>query len=89
VAELVQEILKHVPGKMEDKSDPNAPHEAGKLNLTTDKAFHYLGWRPAWNFERTLQETVKWYVSVKTEDAGELTRRQIAAYCEDAAKLNR
>lgn len=87
VAELVEEVLKHVAGKMEDKSDPKAPHEAGKLNLTTDKAFHYLGWRPVWNFERTLKETVSWYGAAEGGDVARLTREQIASYSRDAEAL--
>ena len=38
VADLVVEVLKHWPGRWEDKSDPNAVHEAKLLNLSTDKA---------------------------------------------------
>lgn len=61
VAELVQEIVKHWPGKWEDKSDPKAVHEAKLLNLTTDKAHHFLGWSPAWPFAETIARTVDWY----------------------------
>jgi CDP-glucose 4,6-dehydratase len=61
VAELVQEILKHWPGRWDDKSDPHAPHEAKLLNLATDKAHHLLGWSPAWPFAETIARTVAWY----------------------------
>ena len=61
VAELVQEILIHWPGKWEDRSDPHAVHEAKLLNLATDKAHHFLGWSPVWNFESTISQTVDWY----------------------------
>ncbi len=86
VAELVQEILKHWPGKWEDKSDPKAVHEAKLLNLATDKAHHFLGWAPAWNFEQTLAQTVAWYrqaADTKT-DIHALTLSQIAGYASDA-----
>lgn len=61
VLELVMEIFKHWPGDWEDQSDPDAPHEAGKLNLTIDRAFHMLNWQPKWDFERTVCETISWY----------------------------
>ena len=61
VAVLVQEILLHWPGQWVDKSDPNAVHEANLLNLATDKAFHFLGWSPAWPFAETIARTVAWY----------------------------
>lgn len=91
VAELVQELLLHTGGQWVDHSDPRAPHEASKLNLATDKAFHLLGWRPVWNFAETLRETAAWYVDSAKLGAGEgrtpLTRSQIASYTAAAAGL--
>ena len=85
VMDLVNEIFRYWPGEIEDKSDPNAPHEASKLNLTIDKAFHYLGWRPQWNFETTVQKTVEWYKSAlarktEAEYIRSLTLGQIMEY---------
>src|SRR5881392_4162 len=42
VEQLVAQILQTWPGQWQDKTDPAAPHEAGKLNLAIDKAFHLL-----------------------------------------------
>ncbi len=39
----------------------NIKHEAGLLHLNCDKANHQLGWRPTWNFESTITNTVVWY----------------------------
>lgn len=82
VAELVQEILKHWPGKWEDKSDPKAVHEAKLLNLATDKAHHFLGWSPAWNFAQTLEKTTTWYrrTASAAEQVPVLTGADIADY---------
>lgn len=83
VATLVQEILKHWPGRWEDRSDPNAPHEAGKLNLTIDKAFHLLGWSPRWDFPETIRRTVAQYRALPEaapDEASRLLREEIAAY---------
>lgn len=85
VAELVEEVIKHWPGKWEDKSDPHAVHEAKFLNLSTDKAYHLLGWRPVWSFPVTIEKTMKWYREATREcRASELTRSQIAEYVTDA-----
>ncbi len=54
VAEVVDEVLKHMPGKWIDKSDPHAVHEASKLNLSIDKALHMLQWQPTWDFATTI-----------------------------------
>jgi len=86
VADLVQEVLKHWPGRWEDRSDPKAVHEAKLLNLATDKAFHFLKWQPVWDFPRTLERTVAWYrrCSADASEAPSLTVRQIADYAADA-----
>jgi CDP-glucose 4,6-dehydratase len=82
VAELVVEILKRRPGQWEDRSNPNAHHEAGLLNLSIEKAFHLLGWRPVWDFEETVARTTDWYTGVEKalDNPLALTVSQIAAY---------
>jgi len=88
VAELVQELLKHTGGDWTDASDPYAVHEASKLNLATDKAFHLLEWQPVWDFEETLAKTAEWYLGEgKGQCPQELTREQIRTYeCTAATK---
>jgi len=85
VAALVQEVLQHWPGSWEDCSDPTAPHEAVKLNLATDKAFHLLNWQPRWSFATTVAKTMSWYHSTsKWTSPAEyqaFTAAQIREYC--------
>ncbi len=64
VKQLVQEILQHWPGSWSDQSNPHAPHEAGRLHLQIDKAYHQLGWQPRWDFATTVARTVGWYRDV-------------------------
>ena len=89
VADLVQEILKHWPGRWEDKSDPRAVHEAKLLNLATDKAHHFLGWSPVWPFVETISWTAKWYREADNvaADVRHLTADQIQAYTQAAQAL--
>ena len=83
VKDLVTEILKHRAGKWEDRSDPNAVHEAGLLNLDITKAREVLGWTPRWDFETTIAKTVEWYGEVAAgKDVAAMTRRQIQEYGE-------
>ena len=84
VGELVEEVLKNWPGKWEDKSDPNALHEASLLNLATDKAKHMLGWSPRWEFSGTIKNTVDWYRAVDGDpsQATTLTKQQIGNYVD-------
>ena len=86
VEELVGEILKHWPGAWRDLTEPNAKHEAGRLNLTIDKAYHTLGWEPRWDFAETIQHTIEWYRRYYQSEAPDptavqaLTQGQIRAY---------
>jgi CDP-glucose 4,6-dehydratase len=86
VLDLVQEVLRHWPGGWIDQTDPSAVHEAGRLNLSTDKAFHLLQWSPAWTFERSVAQTITWYREVlpQPSEAAKITRAQIATYENDA-----
>jgi CDP-glucose 4,6-dehydratase len=86
VAELVEEMLRHWPGQWEDRSEPGASHEAGRLNLAIDKAYHLLGWKPVWDFARTVQETVSWYRSCRGDShiAQQLITEQIKQYTIEA-----
>ncbi|MBN2508180.1 MAG: CDP-glucose 4,6-dehydratase [Verrucomicrobia bacterium] len=93
-AELVTEVLKHWRGRWEDKSDPNAVHEATLLHLACDKAFHLLGWKPVWTFERAVAATMAWYrqataakrPAARRETLRALISRQIRDYQRDAAQ---
>jgi CDP-glucose 4,6-dehydratase len=89
VAHVVEEALKYSKGSWIDRSDPLAPHEAGRLNLATDKAFHLLGWRAAWDFQETVRNTIGWYLECQSDPslAGPKTRDQIADYTASALRL--
>lgn len=91
VAQLVAEILCHWPGRWEDKSDPQAVHEAGLLQLATDKANALLGWFPVWTFPEAVRETTAWYrrhsQGTPPPELQQFTRRQIATYAQRAAAL--
>lgn len=84
VRDLVEEVFKHWDGTWEDFSNPDAPHEAGKLNLATDRALHLLGWEPRWDFRETIKRTVVWYRGLHDcRSAKELMDMDLSAYPED------
>jgi CDP-glucose 4,6-dehydratase len=66
VGELVDEVLKYWPGGWIDRSNRKAVHEAGLLQLSTDKATALLGWSPVWSFAESVRETVNWYRAAKS-----------------------
>jgi CDP-glucose 4,6-dehydratase len=88
VEELVAEVLQHWPGRWEDKSNPDAPHEAGMLQLSTDKAYALLRWRPVWNFPETVAKTVQWYHNAErlrtVKEFQAQTQEQISQYVGQA-----
>ena len=72
VKDLVKEMLISWPGHWEDVSDANNLHEAGRLNLVLDLAYHSLGWQPVWDFSLTVSKTVNWYRQVHFNQASAL-----------------
>lgn len=87
VRELVGTALRHWPGNWRDASDPDAPHEAGRLSLATDKARALLGWAPRWGFAEAVARTMEWYRGVhEGADARALSLGQIAAFSAGAAR---
>lgn len=94
VGELVEAIVRHYgSGNWRDESDPAAAHEASRLDLATAKALHLLDWRPVWDFDETVRQTIQWY---RAEEQGggrrsalraaSTTDEQIRRYVEDAAR---
>ena len=60
--ELVDMFVRAWGGSLrwENLAEKNAPHEAGFLKLDCSKIRQKLGWKPAWDIRRALEETVKW-----------------------------
>jgi len=88
VRELVEEILKHWPGRWVDGSDPRNLHEARLLSLAIDKAAALLDWHPVWDFPTAIQQTISWYYqrhTSATPDPLGLSLAQITGYTQAAA----
>jgi len=93
VRSLVRKVCEYWPGEWEDRSDPEAPHEARFLSLSIDKAWHLLKWKPVWDFDATVRETVRWYREIvesgaDAETTAQITRNQIQAFCQQAQCKN-
>ncbi|MCE0498284.1 MAG: CDP-glucose 4,6-dehydratase, partial [Methylacidiphilales bacterium] len=61
VRDLVEEVLRHWPGKWEQVHQEKHLPEAPLLSLAIDKARATLGWQPRWDFAETVAQTVAWY----------------------------
>lgn len=84
----VQDLAKKIincwgDGQMQVNTQDGAPHEARLLHLNCDKAQYLLGWHPRWDFDRAVDETVRWYRGVFLgEPALQISKQQIKDYME-------
>lgn len=91
VQQLVDKFVKGWgSGSADHLDEAGAPKEATTLSLNIERAWSELAWKPAWDFERTIAETVGWYKawSQGTQDLRRITEDQIDAYSRDAAALS-
>ena len=64
VRELVKEASTYFNGQWEMIREEGAPHEAGLLTLSIEKAATVLDWRPRWSFSEGIRKTMEWYRAV-------------------------
>jgi CDP-glucose 4,6-dehydratase len=83
VGRIVERLAELWPGGMavEIARDPDAPAEARTLRLDSTRARERLGWRPAWQLDRALEEIVDWHAAhASGADMRAKTLEQIARY---------
>lgn len=69
-----------VPARWEHTGD-NGPHEDAVLRLDSSKISSVLGWKPRWNAERAVQETVLWTKAwLNGQDINECLEQQITEF---------
>ena len=93
VRELVDLLIRHWGAGSWEPVHPerfSGLHEAVYLKLATDKAWHLLGWKPSWEFEPAVRETVRWYRRAYSgrfdpAEMRDLTVEQIEHYTSAAA----
>ncbi len=67
------------------------PHEANLLKLDISKAKTKLKWKPVYNSNDAVYETIDWYIEFYEKDNNkmkEFTRNQINQYVRKATKNN-
>ena len=52
----------------EDRSEKNAPHEANLLKLDCSKIKAVFNWKPRWNIENAISNTVEWTKSYLSKE---------------------
>jgi CDP-glucose 4,6-dehydratase len=69
-------------GELRIEPDPNAPHEAQFLRLSTAKARTRLNWQPALSLDQAIEWTVAWYESYYRDPKSAVanTEKQIQDY---------
>jgi CDP-glucose 4,6-dehydratase len=61
VADVLAGLQANWPEMTWQTTDQPQPHEANLLYLDNAKAKTLLGWKPVWNFDKTLEATGQWY----------------------------
>jgi CDP-glucose 4,6-dehydratase len=80
VKELVEIAIKTWGnGDWKDMSDVSAPHEAGLLKLSIEKAQKELNWQPKLNAKQAIEFTINWYKQ-SSENIAAYTFQQINDY---------
>jgi len=88
VQQLVDELVKAWgSGSATHLEEVGSPQEATALSLNIERAWSELAWKPVWDFERMIAETVGWYKdwSQGEHDLRRVTEDQIDSYMRDAA----
>ncbi|MEP4038501.1 CDP-glucose 4,6-dehydratase [Pseudophaeobacter sp.] len=81
VGDVVECSMQHWAGTYHKREQANAPHEAGLLMLSIEKAKEVLGWEPKWDFSQTVEKTMAWYKEAQNgADILSLTKRQIEEF---------
>jgi CDP-glucose 4,6-dehydratase len=97
VTEVISEFYKYFPNSKYQVSQSNdaRSHETELLYLDSTKAKRQLGWKPVWDFQKTLNMTANWYKvfgsyvsTVRTSGKiRNLTSAQITEYVEDSSQM--
>ena len=89
VREIAQRLVAMAGrGRIEEKPDPAAAHEAHSLRLDSTKAVTELGWQPLLSIDERLRWTLDWYdgASRNAASAWDRTLDQVATYRERVAE---
>lgn len=91
VKELVEEVIEcWGEGSWYQLKNERANHETNLLNVSSEKAYHRLGWSPKWDFKETISTTIDWYKRAQSLDDPrqlvDLTLGQINKYEDETLK---
>jgi CDP-glucose 4,6-dehydratase len=94
VKELVEAVIDvWGEGSWYHHRNERANHETTLLHVSSDRAFHKLGWEPRWDFKQTIFNTIEWYKQASyTDDHRQLvdfTMQQIRSYEDGHQKLHK
>jgi CDP-glucose 4,6-dehydratase len=92
VGQIIERLASLWPGglPLEDASSADAPPEARTLHLDSTRARERLGWSPAWELDRALEEIVDWFSAYASgSDMRGVTLAQIERYAAGEASSPR
>lgn len=81
VRQLLDRLVRKVPGAVWHEAEEPTLHEAGYLKLDSSKARSELGWQPRWGLDAALHRIVEWDRAWRAgEDVQAVCLKQIEAH---------
>lgn len=79
VGDVVNAVQHASGGKLKVRVEENPNVEAAFLALSSTRAREALGWRPRWDFDASVNQTVEWHLNWRTGlDVGEISRALVS-----------
>ena len=88
VSELIKLAKKSLKNLKYSVSKDNSKKEAKLLKLNCSKVFKLTGWKPIYNFNETVKNTIAWYINfyLKKKDNLEYSVKEIEKYVNAAKR---
>ncbi len=81
VKDVVMSVIHHYGSGSWQNMDTHPPfHETNILTLDNSKAKRMLRWKPVWDFETAICETIEWYTHSSSSDIRKFSESQIEKY---------
>jgi CDP-glucose 4,6-dehydratase len=81
VGEVLDRMVRLVPGTSWERASGTQPHEAHTLQLDSAKARAALSWSPRWSLTQALEQTLRWHAAWRSgADMHAFSVAQIADY---------
>lgn len=85
VETLVKKVMKNWGNGDYQINSPSKEkmHETSILNLDSTRSKNYLKWKPVWDIDATIVQTIEWYKNYHSKNVRKMSLKQIETYCKE------